>query len=451
MDSKISKKERAGVGISKQSTIHVRTGDIEEEYHFMKVLGAGAFGEVRLAQHISSHASNPNNGGALRAIKCIPRRELESSKKRHQMLLNEYSILKQIDNPHIIKIFELWKDDVYYYIITEYLEGGELYKTISKRERFTEKDWAMLIKQILLALNYCHKGGIVHRDLKPENILFESNTNDSNVKLVDFGFAEIYNPDKGMKDVLGTPLFIAPEILSEKKYNNAVDIWSLGVITYFLICGYPAFDGSTREELFKSIKSGKYSFPGKIWTLVSEEWKEFISKWLTVDQKKRPSAEKLLDEKWITKSPSSQIDEEVVISSLNNLSDYARHNKFQQGVVHFLTYKCAEKDEIIKLTKVFEEIDENNDGKLNVEEIGKYIKKVMGTINYTEIKEIFDQIDVDKSGYIDYSEFLSATINKKTLLRKNELMTIFDQIDKDGSGNISKNELRKAFQTKGTK
>ena len=107
------------------------------------------------------------------------------------MLLKEYHILKEIDHNHIIKIFELWQDDVYYYIITEYLEGGELYKRISARKKFTEVDCASIIKQILLALNYCHKGNIVHRDLKPENILFETKDDKSNIKVVDFGFAEI--------------------------------------------------------------------------------------------------------------------------------------------------------------------------------------------------------------------------------------------------------------------
>ena len=443
MDSTHSKKEMAGVGISKKSAITVRTGDIENEYYFMKILGAGAFGEVRLAKHIET--------GSMRAVKWIPRKELEASEKRSQMLLNEYNILKQIDNPHVIKIYELWKDEVFYYIITEYLEGGELYKTISKWERFTEKDWAKLIQQILLALNYCHKGSIVHRDLKPENILFESKSTDSNIKIVDFGFAMMYNPGKGMKDVLGTPLFIAPEIISEKKYNSAADIWSLGVVTYFLIWGHPPFDGDSRNELFETIKSGYFSFSGKIWTKVSEDCKAFISKWLTVDQKKRPSAEKLLENKWITKTPTTEIDDEVAKVCLQNLNNYSHHNKFQQGVVHFLTYTWAQKQEVNKLSDLFKKIDKNNDGKLTVDEIAQYVKDIMGNVNYQEIKEVFNQIDIDKSGYIDYSEFLSATINKKTLLRKNELKQIFRQIDKDDSGNISKKEIRKAFNTKGTK
>jgi calcium-dependent protein kinase len=121
-----SKSDFTDEGISKRNSIRVRSGDIEKEYKFMDKLGSGAFGEVRLAKHIET--------GAFRAIKCIPREILESSEKRKSMLLNEYYLLKQIDHSHIIKIFELWQDDVYYYIITEYLEGGEIYKTISKRK-----------------------------------------------------------------------------------------------------------------------------------------------------------------------------------------------------------------------------------------------------------------------------------------------------------------------------
>jgi calcium-dependent protein kinase len=194
------------------------------------------------------------------------------------MLLNEYYILKEIDHIHVIKIFELWQDDVYYYIITEYLEGNELYKRISARKKFTEIDCAQIIKQILLALNYCHKGNIVHRDLKPENILFETKDDDSIIKVVDFGFAEVFNPKKGLKDVLGTPLFIAPEIISEKRYNAAADIWSLGVVTFFILSGKPPFDGDDRSELFETIKSGYFEFRSRIWDYISDDCKGFIKK-----------------------------------------------------------------------------------------------------------------------------------------------------------------------------
>ena len=254
VDSAVRNRDETG-GISKQGMIHINKGDIESEYKFMRVLGAGAFGEVKLAKHKES--------GALRAVKCLPRKELESSEKRRNMLLNEYNILKQIDHPNVIKIFEMWQDQVYYYIITDYLQGGEIYKNVSTRKKFTELDCAKIIKQVLQALNYWHKDNIVHRDLKPENIMFETEDSNSSIKLVDFGFAEVFNPKKGLNEVLGTPLFIAPEIISDKKYNSKADIWSLGVVTYFLISGTPPFDGDSRDELFDCIKSAKFEFSGK--------------------------------------------------------------------------------------------------------------------------------------------------------------------------------------------
>jgi calcium-dependent protein kinase len=172
---------------------------------------------------------------------------------------------------------------------------------------------------------------------------------------------------------------------------------------------------------------------------------------LTVNYKNRPSAEDLLSHEWIVDTPTNEIEDDCIKESLANLENYAYNNKFQQGIVNFLTYTHSEKAEITKLSEIFKQIDSNNDGKLSVDEISKYIKKVMGACNYQQIMQIFDKIDTDKSGYVDYSEFLSAAINKKNLLRKNELKAAFKHIDRDGSGDISKKELRKAFQTRGTK
>jgi calcium-dependent protein kinase len=312
-------------------------------------------------------------------------------------------------------------------------------------------DWAQITKQVLLALNYWHKNHIVHRDLKPENILFESKEDDSYIKLVDFGFAITFDPKKGMKDVLGTPLFIAPEIIAEKKYNSKADIWSLGVVVYYLIWGYPPFDGDDRAELFSKIKSGKFSFNGKIWKWVSQDCQEFIMLCLTKDAKLRPSADRLMKHKWIVDTPQTKLEDSMVKSSLENLGNYSLQNKFQKGIIQFLTYTSSHKEEMKKLSEVFKAIDINNDGKLSIEEISIYIKKVMGSWNAEEVKEIYEKIDTDKSGYVDYSEFLSATINKRTLLRQKELKQAFQYLDKDGSGDISKQEIKKVFHTKCTK
>ncbi|CAI2365600.1 unnamed protein product [Moneuplotes crassus] len=434
-------REKSGVGFSKRN--------IRKEYQFLKLLGEGAFGEVRLAMHVNS--SSPEYE-AKRAIKLIKRDNVENSDKQEEMLLNEYNILRQIDNQNIIKIFELWKDEVFYYIVTEYLEGGELYKNISERDNFTEKDCAGLIKQVLLALNYCHKEGIAHRDLKPDNIMFESNSKDSICKLVDFGFASFCKNGKKMDDMLGTPLFIAPEIISNKKYTSKVDIWSLGVITYFIISTNPPFKGRTKRELFDSIKSGDFSFKSApIFRRTSESLQSFISECLVVNPEKRATAEELLKHSWMTDVSSEEVSEDAIKSNLATLKEYSHHNKLQQGIVHFLAYKCGQREEIDNLSKIFRSADKNGDGKLDKSEISEYFQKYMGSADDAENEHIYSCLDGDKSGYIDYSEFLSATIDKENLLRKQRLINIFNEIDSDGSGDINLKELRQAFKTKASK
>lgn len=226
------------------------------------------------------------------------------------MLWNEYQVLKKTDHPHIVKIYEVWEDDDYYFIVTELLKGGEVYERLLEEERFNEQFCADITKQVLLALNHCHSQNIIHRDLKPENVLFEAK-NSTNVRLVDFGFAKFFNPKKGLNEVLGTPLFIAPEILERKTYHLSADVWSLGVIVYNMICGSEPFSGKDRNDLFSNIKKAEYSFFDTIWESVSENCKDFINQCLKKNPKERSTAAELLDHPWIKEVvPDVEISDE---------------------------------------------------------------------------------------------------------------------------------------------
>jgi calcium-dependent protein kinase len=150
-----------------------------------------------------------------------------------------------------MRIFELLEDDIHYYIISELIEGGELYDRICKMKIFTEKSAATILEQILLAINYMHQRNITHRDIKPENILMQAADSESLLlKMTDFGFASFYNPKKGLDEVLGSPLYMAPEIVNRQKYDSKVDIWSVGVIAYILLSGRPPFMAKSKEEIF---------------------------------------------------------------------------------------------------------------------------------------------------------------------------------------------------------
>jgi calcium-dependent protein kinase len=143
---------------------------------------------------------------------------------------------------------EILEDTDNYYIVTEILEGGELFDRIIEVKKFNEEKAAQILKQVLLAINYMHKNNLTHRDLKPENILLESKDMEKlDVKIADFGFSCIFDPEEGLDLVLGSPLYMAPEIIQNQVYNEKVDIWSIGVITYMLLSGSNPFPGKTKD------------------------------------------------------------------------------------------------------------------------------------------------------------------------------------------------------------
>jgi calcium-dependent protein kinase len=155
-----------------------------------------------------------------------------------------------------------------------------------------------LIMQVLSCINYCHQNHIVHRDLKPENILLEANKNFDEIKIIDFGTSLVFAEGKTLDEKLGTPYYIAPEVLN-KKYDSKCDIWSIGVITYIVLSGIPPFNGPTDKDIMKKVKEAKYSFSDPVWAKISDECKDFIAKLLTKDKDKRPSAEEALKHKWL--------------------------------------------------------------------------------------------------------------------------------------------------------
>jgi len=210
-----------------------------------------------------------------------------------KMLFNEINNLKDLDHPNILKMYEFFEDEKRYYIVTDICKGGELFDEIVARGKFTEVDASMLMKQVLGCINYCHSNKIVHRDLKPENILLEQNKEFDQIKIIDFGTSLVFDENKKLDEKLGTPYYIAPEVLA-KNYGAKCDIWSCGVITYITLSGIPPFNGASDQEIMKKVKSAKVSFADPVWAQVSDQAKDFITQLLTKEQDKRPSAEQAL-------------------------------------------------------------------------------------------------------------------------------------------------------------
>eukprot|EP01121_Diplochlamys_sp_Union-15-3_P018022 TRINITY_DN6472_c0_g1_i4.p1 TRINITY_DN6472_c0_g1~~TRINITY_DN6472_c0_g1_i4.p1 ORF type:complete len:429 (-),score=74.81 TRINITY_DN6472_c0_g1_i4:74-1360(-) len=259
---------------------------VHDLYTFGKVLGQGGFSVVKLGTLKST--------GEEFAIKIVDKASLAKKNDLH-LLQREIEIMKKLDHKNIIKLQEVFDEDNYLYLVMEIVVGGELFDEIVKRGAYSEKDAAALIKQILEGVAYMHKVGIAHRDLKPENLLLQGNT----IKISDFGLSKCFDGDGILVTCCGTPDYAAPEVLLARPYDHAVDVWSIGVITYILLCGFPPFYGDSDQEIFKKILAGKYEFPSPDWDDISEEAKEFIRKTLTQDPNHRPSAVDCLNHPWV--------------------------------------------------------------------------------------------------------------------------------------------------------
>jgi serine/threonine protein kinase len=206
----------------------------------------------------------------------------------------------------IMKMVDCYEDRDYVHIITERCTGGELFDRIAENTSpsgcFSEVNASRIIKSLLEAVGYLHENDIVHRDIKPENVLFRSSHGDS-IKLIDFGLARMHKPgDRPMSNPVGTAYYMSPELL-KGEYDKSCDIWSIGIIAYILLCGYPPFNGDTDDEIFESIESGQLEYPNKqAWLDKSDTAKDFIKCLLTRDASRRPTAEEASMHPWIVKA-----------------------------------------------------------------------------------------------------------------------------------------------------
>ncbi|KAM9361546.1 calcium/calmodulin-dependent protein kinase type 1 [Symphorus nematophorus] len=265
-----------------------KTSDIKEHYDFKEVLGTGAFSEVVLAEEKRTQR--------LVAIKCIPKKALEGKENNIE---NEIAVLHRIKHPNIVSLEDIFESTSHLYLVMQLVSGGELFDRIVEKGFYTERDASQLIHQILDAVKYLHDMGIVHRDLKPENLLYYSMDEDSKIMISDFGLSKIEGTGSVMSTACGTPGYVAPEVLAQKPYSKAVDCWSIGVISYILLCGYPPFYDENDAKLFEQILKAEYEFDSPYWDDISDSAKDFICHLMEKEPLKRYTCEQALQHPWI--------------------------------------------------------------------------------------------------------------------------------------------------------
>ncbi|XP_062974833.1 serine/threonine-protein kinase 33 isoform X2 [Elgaria multicarinata webbii] len=280
---------------------HTRIEDgaaIQEIYSFGRKLGQGSFGVVIEATHKET--------GIKWAIKKVNREKAGSSAVK--LLEREVSILKRVNHEHIIHLEEVFETPKRMYLVMELCEDGELKEILLRKRQFTENETRHIIQSLASAIAYLHRKDIVHRDLKLENILVKSSDIDEqnemklNIKVTDFGLAvqKMGGSESMFQSTCGTPIYMAPEVISAHDYSQQCDVWSIGVIMYMLLCGEPPFMAGSEEKLFEVIKKGELHFKRSNWELVSEAAKNVLLLLLKVDPAHRITANELLDYQWIT-------------------------------------------------------------------------------------------------------------------------------------------------------
>jgi len=282
---------------------------VEKYYIVKQKLGSGSFSVVKLGV-------NKKTGEEV-AIKIIEKKRVGEKK----MMQTEIDILNQVHHDNVIELREMFETSTHLYLVMELVTGGELFDRIVSHGSFNEKEASYVTKQVLSGVAYLHSIGIVHRDLKPENLLCASRDS-LEIKITDFGLSKILSTEAvSMYTACGTPSYVAPEVLQCEGYDKSVDLWSVGVIVYIILCGFPPFHHENNALLFELIMSGKFSFPDPYWTNVSAQAKDFVSKLLTVDVHNRLSADKALKHPWLTGDVRPTL---LTSDTLRNLKDYNR-------------------------------------------------------------------------------------------------------------------------------
>ena len=415
-------------------------GSITDQYDIDggEVLGEGMSCVVRTCIH---RASKRKMG-----LKAVKKNRLQQEKIVD--MRREIEIMKALDHPNIVKLYQTFEDHSYIYMIMELCSGGELFDGLANcaSGHYEEYRAAELIQKMLSALNYCHMRKVCHRDLKLENFIFENASPDSEIKLIDFGLSKVYMDGMVMHNVLGTSYYVAPEVLAGS-YGIECDLWGLGVLAFMLLSGQAPFSGATDADIMKLVRIGKYSFsPSGLWRGVSKPAQDFIKKLLVINPKDRMTAKQALDHPWMVEHSKKKLDakpvsEEAVVEKVyGQLRSYRKFKALKRAALLAIAYTLSQ-DEIEASREQFERLDTEHNGYIRCDQLRQVLED--HGIPDQEVQKIFDEIDQDNSGTIDYSEFIAAAMGERVYLDEENLHDAFHRLDIDGTGFLTVDGLMK--------
>ncbi|URD97826.1 calcium-dependent protein kinase [Musa troglodytarum] len=423
---------RRGFDPSSNYVLGHKTPNIRDLYILGRKLGQGQFGTTYLCTEIAT--------GNDYACKSIGKRKL-ISKEDVEDVRREIQIMHHLSgHKNVVTIKGAYEDALYVHIVMELCSGGELFDRIIERGHFSERKAAELIRIIVGVVEACHSLGVMHRDLKPENFLLVNKDDDSSLKAIDFGLSVFFKPGQIFTDVVGSPYYVAPEVLC-KHYGPEADVWTAGVILYILLSGVPPF-WAAQQGIFDAIMKGVIDFDSDPWPLISESAKDLIKKMLCSLPSERLTAHQVLCHPWVCEhgvAPDRALDPAV----LSRLKQFSAMNKLKKMALRVIAEGLSE-EEIAGLREMFQAMDTDNSGSITFDELKAGLRRYGSTLKDTEIRDLMEAADVDNSGTIDYGEFIAATVHLNKLEREEHLVAAFSYFDKDGSGYITVDELQQA-------
>ncbi len=419
-------------------------------YDELDDLGEGAYGVVK-------KVSLKENPETIRAMKIIPKDMIAEGESIS--LLNEIDILKKLEHPNIVKIYECFFDEKHYiYIVSELCDQGDLLGKLTKLGSISELVVKSLMCQILNAVSYLHDNKVFHGDIKLENIMlyktskqngirFTNDTTDYEVKLTDFGYSKFLKKKKHNKlsGTVGTSIYCSPEVI-DNLYDERSDEWSCGVLMYILLCGEPPFQGETEEEIFANVKKGYIDFSKKKFKIVSQNCIDLIKKLLTQNKKNRIKASEALKHPFFTENfnPMSAMTQNKDLNILKRLISLKKlPSKLHEVVLAYCCFNYITKEEEKELRELFRLLDHDNKNKLTMQDFERGFKEADLMVSSNEIKNIMNILDIIGNNLIEYQDFLRGTCDKKLLFSDENLKAVFGFIDKDSKGYATSEDIQR--------
>ncbi|KAL7066384.1 protein kinase domain-containing protein [Cryptosporidium serpentis] len=439
---------------SKQNSVSrkhlVYEEDINDLYTFHNQLGIGTYGEVYLVTE--NYTRQRRVCKIIDKVKC---------KKKLDNIDLEIEILKRLDHPGIVHIYEVYEDKLNMYIIQEYCAGGNLFQSlrdsIQSGFRISEYHVARIVQQILLAVRYLHQQRVVHKDLKPQNILLTNSFGSGNttIKLIDFGLSEMFTSEEAelllfedtCTKIAGSLDYMAPEMILGQPFSYSVDIWAVGVVMFCLLTGYHPFKGSNHSETKANICES--IAPIDEIPFITELGKNLLKRLLEKKPRCRITVDEALNHEWLVLPHKRYNEVDIGAPLLAHLRAYTRQSELRHLLIHMLTHQLAlDTTQINMITSIFRFLDTDNDGLLSLEEIANGFESA-GILQW-EAAIIMRAMDIDGNGMISYSEFITAChIWKKNEIR--QLRSLFMKIDLDRDGIVSRHDFKTLLKTQQSK